>query len=590
MLEALGIKAEVVAVSANGSDAVAQSLPMPAAFDHVIVRAEIGGKEYWLDGTATGTRAGNIGDTPAFRQALPIRAEGSGLIAIAPRVPDMPGIAVDMVMDQRGGVDLPALFTVKARFGGILGSGIGAGVRQASAEQKKLMIDKFAATVFREVTSEGALVTDGTVAFDAETGVAELEASGIVETQFWTKDGARRMDLSAMPGDDIAFDHDRAKPAWKDVPVDLGGAAWTTAKIAVLLPEDEPGYRLAGKPDYEVTFAANTLRRSGKLEGSRLTLHEDVTSLGGEWPAAGIAVEKAKVTRAKNTMPFIMAPADAARAWSYGKPQFKARIAPLEAAYAKAIARDPAEMAGYISRASFRAGVFDFGAAIADMDKVIAREPDAENHIRRGRYYRALGRNDVAIADFRAALALSPSAGSAMVLADALGIAGKADEALKLLAEYDDMGDDHAAMVQVRADVLALAGKADEGLAEIEALIEEKPADTSLLNASCWYRARFHAGTDTMMDVCNQAVERAANAAQVLDSRAMAWIASGQIDKGLADAEAAIKLAPQQGATQYLRAFAANALGQPQAKEELAYFRKVWPGLVADYARYGLKN
>lgn len=590
LLEALGIKAEVVAVSANAGDAVADWLPMPAAFDHVIVRAEIAGREYWLDGTATGTRAGNIADVPPFRHALPIRAEGSGLIAMTPRAPDTPSIAAEMVMDQRGGVDLPALFTVKTRFSGMLGSGMAAAIGQASAEQKKAMIDKFATTMFGEVTRNGGLVTDGSMTFDAEAGTADVVVHGIVETQFWTKDGARRMDLSAMPGDDVSFDHDRSKPVWKDIPVDLGGAGWTAARIEVLLPPDEPGYRLGGKAEYETTFAGTTLRRHGALEGSRLTVSEDVIGLGGELPAAQIAVEKAKAVRAKNTMPFITAPADAARAWAYGKPQYKARTAALEAAYAKAIAREPKVAEVYFSRAAFRAGVFDFAPAIADMTKAIERGGDVESHIARGRYYRALGQNDAAIADFRAALAQSPSAGTATILADALGVVGKTDEALKLLAEYDDLGDEHAGMVQVRADVLALAGKADEGLAEIDALIEEKPADTSLLNASCWYRARFRVGGDGMMDVCNQAVERAANAAQVLDSRALAWIAAGKMDMALADAEAALKLAPQQGATQYLRAFAANALGQPQAKEDLAYFRKVWPGLVADYARYGLKN
>ena len=590
LLEALGIKAEVVAVSANAGDAVADSLPMPAAFDHVIVRAEIAGKEYWLDGTATGTRAANIADVPPFRHALPIRAEGSTLMAMTPRVPEAPTITVDMVIDQRGGVDMPALFTVKTRFGGYLGSNMGAAIRQASPEQMRKMVDGFAATVFREVTSDLALVTDGKMAFDADGAIADVSVSGIVDGQFWTKDGALRMNLSAMPGDDIAFDHDRTKTAWKSIPVDLGGAGWTTAKIEVLLPENEPGYRMGGRADYDATFAGNTLHRTGALNGSTLTLSEEIKSLGGELPAAEIPVERAKALRAKNTMPFIMAPADAARAWSYGKPQMKARIAALEAAYAKAIARDPKEAAGYLSRASFRASVMDFAFAIADMDKVIAYAPDADNHIQRGRYHRALGQTQAAVDDFRTALELSPSPSTAVVLADALGIAGKTDEALKLLTEYDDMGDEHAAMVQVRADVLALAGRADEGLAEIDALIDEKPGDTSLLNASCWYRARFRTGTDGMMDVCNQAVERAANAAQVLDSRALAWLASGKIDMALADAEAALKLAPQQGATQYLRAFAANALGQPKGKEDLAYFRKVWPGLVGDYARYGLKN
>jgi Tfp pilus assembly protein PilF len=89
--------------------------------------------------------------------------------------------------------------------------------------------------------------------------------------------------------------------------------------------------------------------------------------------------------------------------------------------------------------------------------------------------------------------------------------------------------------------------------------------------------------------VCNQAVERASNASAVLDSRAMAWIAKGNLANALVDAEAALKLSPGQVSTQYVRAWVANGLGKPEAKADLAYFRKVMPGLVEEYARYGLK-
>jgi Tfp pilus assembly protein PilF len=96
-------------------------------------------------------------------------------------------------------------------------------------------------------------------------------------------------------------------------------------------------------------------------------------------------------------------------------------------------------------------------------------------------------------------------------------------------------------------------------------------------------------GADGMMQICNQAVERASNAPAVLDSRAMAGIASGNLAAALADAEAALKIAPGQVSTQYVRAWIANAMGKSDAKADLAYFRKVMPGLVQEYARYGLK-
>lgn len=591
LLEALGIKAEVVAVNSRTGDAVPDSLPMPAAFDHVIVRAEIAGEPYWLDGTATGTRPATLADVPPFRYALPIRAEGAPLMAIAPRVPQVPIVAVKMVIDQRAGIDIPALVSATTTLSGMLGSNMGAALGQASAEQKKQMVDSFASSVFGTLSPNGGLVTDGDMRFDPDTGMARITVKGIVTTQFRSRDGTKRMDLSGLASANEAFEFDRSRASWKTLPVDLGPARRMHQEVEVLLPEDEPGFKLGGKPEYEAVYAGTTVTRKGALEGSRFSISEERTSLGGELPAAEIPVERAKALRLKNTTPFLTAPVTAARAWRYQSPRLKARLAPVEAAYAQAIARDPAaeQSATLVARAKLRAGTYDLQGAIADYDKAIAIAPDAESHMERGYIKRQLGLVDAAIADLREALTLSPSVVSALVLADTLGYAGKSEEALKLLADYDDMGDEHSAVVQVRSDVLAYSGRGAEGLEEINGLIEEKPGDTSLLNASCWYRARFHVGAEGMMEICNQAVERASNASAVLDSRALAGIASGNLAAALADADAALKIAPAQVSTQYIRAWVANAMGKSEAKADLAYFRKIMPGLVQEFARYGLK-
>lgn len=591
LLEALGIKAEAVTVNNRAGDAVPDSLPMPAAFDHVIVRAEIAGTSYWLDGTATGTRMATLGDVPPFRHALPIRAEGAPLMALDARVPQVPMVAVKMVIDQRAGIDIPALVTATTTLSGMLGSNLGAALGQASSEQKKQMIDSFAQSMFGVLSSNGSLVTAGDMTFDAESGTATAVVKGIVTTQFASRDGTKRMDLSGLLSAKEGFDFDRSRASWKSLPVDLGTARRMREEVEVLLPVDEPGFKLGGRPDYEATYAGTTVTRKGALEGQRLVVTEDHASLGGELPAAEIPTEKAKAIRLKNTTPFLTAPMTAARAWRYQSPALKTRLVPVEEAYAKAIAREPsAEQAtALVARAGLRAGTYDLAGAIADYDKAIALGPDAGSYVRRGYLKKQLAMIDAAVADLREALKLSPSVETALPLADFLGFAGKTDEALALLTEYDDLGDVHSNVVLVRADILARSGKAAEGLKEIDALIDEKPGDTSLLNASCWYRARFRVGAGDMMEVCNQAVERASDAAAVLDSRAMSWIAQGNLANALVDAEAALKLSPGKVSTQYLRAWVVSGLGKPEAKSDLAYFRKVMPGLVEEYTRYGLK-
>ena len=591
MLEGLGIPAEVVAVNSQRGDAVPDLLPKAAAFDHVIVRAQIGGVDYWLDGTATGTRLANIADTPPFRHALPIKAEGSALMAITPRVPAVPTVMFDVVIDQRAGIDLPALVTAKVRFSGMVASQLGSAIGQAGVEQKRKMIEAFAQGLFKSLNDSGGLETGGDLRFDAESGTAEATFGGIVTTQFNYRDGGKRLDLKALPSADVVFDHDRSRASWRQVPVELGQASRVVSHVEVLLPPDETGYTLGGRPEYEATYAGSTVKRSGRLEGSHLIMDEVIGSLGGELPAPEIPAEKSKALRLRNTLPFLIAPAQAARLWAYRKPQYKARLASIEAAYAAAIAWEPeADRAmPFYGRAGYRAGVYDFEGALGDYGRAMALEPDAPTYRQRGRVYLRAGRINEAILDFRKALEISPSADSATSLAYALGLAGKSDEALALIEQYDDFGEEHSELVEVRADVLGFAGKAEAGLTEIENLIAEKPQDTSLRNTACWYRARFRVRLDTVMDLCNSAIEGASEASAVLDSRAMAWIALGNMTNALADAEAAIRLSPGQTQSHYLRAIAANALGKPGAAADLAYLRQTMPGLVQEYARYGLK-
>jgi hypothetical protein len=56
ILRELGIEAEPVVVSTTGGDGLEQRTPSAALFNHVIVRARIGGRNYWLDGTRSGDR------------------------------------------------------------------------------------------------------------------------------------------------------------------------------------------------------------------------------------------------------------------------------------------------------------------------------------------------------------------------------------------------------------------------------------------------------------------------------------------------------------------------------------------------------
>lgn len=74
LLRELGIESELVLVNSNGPDGLDQLLPTPLAFDHVVVRAEISGEQFWLDGTRSSGQPLSPHAVYAFRYALPVRS------------------------------------------------------------------------------------------------------------------------------------------------------------------------------------------------------------------------------------------------------------------------------------------------------------------------------------------------------------------------------------------------------------------------------------------------------------------------------------------------------------------------------------
>jgi hypothetical protein len=90
MLRELGIEAEAVLVNPDPDGFADRSLPSPGAFNHVLVRARLGEKSIWLDGTRLGDRYIDRLPPPTFRWALPLTNPGATLEAVPARGPARP--------------------------------------------------------------------------------------------------------------------------------------------------------------------------------------------------------------------------------------------------------------------------------------------------------------------------------------------------------------------------------------------------------------------------------------------------------------------------------------------------------------------
>jgi hypothetical protein len=109
ILHALGVQAEPVAANAINGDGIDARLPMIGLFNHVLVRATIGGHSFWLDGTRSGDTSLDRLTIPSFDWGLPlVTGKGAVLTRMVPPPLDKPGMAVSIRIDARNGVTAPA--------------------------------------------------------------------------------------------------------------------------------------------------------------------------------------------------------------------------------------------------------------------------------------------------------------------------------------------------------------------------------------------------------------------------------------------------------------------------------------------------
>jgi transglutaminase-like putative cysteine protease len=96
LLRRVGIEAEPALVSVDDGKSLFGHLPSASAFDHVIVRARIGGTSYWLDPTLAEQR-GDLRtlDVRGYGAALPVRAGETALVAVTAPASTHNSVTVD---------------------------------------------------------------------------------------------------------------------------------------------------------------------------------------------------------------------------------------------------------------------------------------------------------------------------------------------------------------------------------------------------------------------------------------------------------------------------------------------------------------
>ncbi len=584
LLREMGIESEVVLVSSRGGDLVTEVLPLPASFDHMIVHAVIGGTDYWLDGTSAATRLANIADVPPFHIALPIRTAGAALMPMVQRDPAVPQMTVAALADQSAGVDFPMLMRMDFVLTGPAGARMRAMVDEANPEALREMARNFA-----QGSMEGSQISALNIGYDAEAAVATIHVEGVGPSDFEFTDGRLRMSLADMSGY-ADFNPDRARPLWRDIPVATPGPNRQLQTTRILLPDGGEGYVLEGNPLLEGGFGNTSVRHSASLAGGVLETSTETIHRLGEIAPAALPEAKRSARRLASYELALLPPETTSWRWDIDARERARRAAPILAAYDQAIEfADEDDFSALQARALFNSSIFDFAAAKADFDRLIASNPSAWAYQTRSALLENLGNTEAAIADLRTAYDLEPFNSLAFSLARLLAYDGALTEAQELLASLPVGDDDLVSHADTLATVSGLEGNAQAGLDVLAERIADTPQNADVLNSDCWFRGLFAVALEDALARCTQAVERSEFAAAALDSRALVRYRLGNVPEAISDLDAALDLSPGLAPSLYLRGILRLESGDRGGRRDIETALRIQPQLPAFYARHGIE-
>ena len=383
LLRALGVAAEPVLVSSNG-DGLNERLPMVGLFDHVLVKATIGNKPYWLDGTRSGDGRLDLIRVPAFRWGLPL-VRNAQLERIMPGPLTIPGFETIIHTDASAGVDKPVPTTLEFIFRGdnaiaqnLIMSALDPALRNtAQRDQLRSQLDRFDV---EKVESS----------FDPDALVYRLRGEGRQTLDIGSSDGTY---WSEVPSLGYKADFKRTEGRDQDAPVEIGYPFFTRKMQTIVLPKMRAQRITFQTPPTAVTAAGVEYRRTVTNAGGVVTIDNQSRSLVPEISHAEAMAAENKLRELNDSRIWIRL-SDARpsaqdvqaligkepKSWSdYQQAAIKFMSAkePLKALAMldRAVELAPGEIQLLMFRAQVRSGDGDSKGALADAEKYLQKNP-----------------------------------------------------------------------------------------------------------------------------------------------------------------------------------------------------------------------
>jgi transglutaminase-like putative cysteine protease len=279
LLRELGIEAEPALVNMDHGDGLDQRLPAIGAFDHVITRATIDGKIYWLDGTRTGDRTLDDVVVPPFKWALPLFDKTPTLQAMVEPPPEQPSVTTALDLDASGGFDRPAPAHAALTLRG-----------DTAVERRLKLADMTAAEAEQFQRSywkrefDFVRITKVAATWDEKTGEERMVMDGTAKMDWKTDFGAHRYEADRS---DLGWkpDFDRAPGPYMNAPYSVPFPYFHKWTESIILPDGGAGFTVEGRNIAE-TIAGREFRRTAKIENGVFAMEAATRSIASEFPAA----------------------------------------------------------------------------------------------------------------------------------------------------------------------------------------------------------------------------------------------------------------------------------------------------------------
>lgn len=466
LLRELDVQAEPVLVSTSLGDGLDERLPNVGVFDHILVRASIGGRNYWLDGTRTGDLDLDRIKVPPFVWALPLKSAGATLVRLERPPLTVPDTLISLKFDASRGLDVPAATHAEAVMNGDAGSGMNVVMANFAATDRDAVLRRF-----WKSTVPGIEPKTVSASYNSATGEETLMVDGETKLDWkpWSLDSRWYEVKSASLGWKPDFSRESGPNV--DAPFAVDHPTYAKAIETVILPWGGAGFTVKGD-DVDARLAGYALRRTTRIEKGVFTLETTTRTLSDEFPAKEAPAAAEALEAMANVSVWLASPAH--------------YIATADD-MAALTATQPKTSEEFVTRGSRFSNKGEFEKAIADFDRAVALDPKASlPYADRGIAHYWLGEYALAKADFDKASELDSRS---LVAVHGQGLLamhyGRYADAVALFTRATDLlRDDDFALYQ-RALAYNSIGQDDKALADTDAILKIRADNSDAL----WLRA-----------------------------------------------------------------------------------------------------